>query len=280
MIDLHTHSTFSDGSLTPEELVELAVKSGVSAIALTDHDGMMGIERFLAACQSRGVRGVPGVEISVDFQGGCMHMLGYFINHQDASVQDSLVQLRQGREERNRLILQRLHEIALPLEWDEVARLARESVIGRPHFAQAMIARGYVKDKDQAFDRYLGKGKPAYVERFRFSIEDSISLIRKAGGVSVLAHPYTMDLGRRRMRTLFADLASKGLQGIEAYYSEHSHEQQRFCINLAQELGLLVTGGSDFHGAMNPGIKLGAGFGGLNVPDEIVDLLYERAIKH
>jgi 3',5'-nucleoside bisphosphate phosphatase len=133
-----------------------------------------------------------------------------------------------------------------------------------------------VKKKDDAFDRYLGKGKAAYVDRFRFTVEESIAMIQAAGGVPVLAHPFTLDLGRKRLRVLLTDLATKGLQGIEAYYSEHSHDQQRFCLSTARELGLAVTGGSDFHGAMNPDIRQGIGFGNLNVPDDLVDLLQAR----
>lgn len=278
MIDLHVHSTFSDGTNTPEELVEMAAKAGLKALALTDHDGMMGVERFLTACRLHGLRGVPGVEISVDFSGGTMHLLGYFVNHQDDRIEAALTRLRRGREDRNQLILERLRHLGFEVTWPDVAKLAKEDVVGRPHFAQVLVEKGYVNKKDEAFERYLGKGKPAYVDRFRLSVDESIDLIRGAGGVPVLAHPFTMDLGRRRLRVLMAELAQKGLQGIEAYYSEHSHDQQRFCLSLARDLGLVVSGGSDFHGAMNPYCKLGIGFGNLNVPDELADLLQARVV--
>lgn len=276
MIDLHVHSTFSDGSLTPEELVEKAVQAGLSAMALTDHDGMMGIDRFMAACRQHGLRGIPGVEISVDFSGGTMHMLGYFMRHTDPAVADALIRLRKGREERNQIILERINKMGFALAWHEVSELAKEDVVGRPHFAQAMITKGYVKKKEEAFDKYLGKGKPGYADRTRFSVDESIAMIRDAGGVPVLAHPFTLGLGRKRLRVLLAELAQKGLQGIETYYSEHSHDQQRFCLSMARDLGLAVTGGSDFHGSMNPNIKLGIGFGGLDIADELVDLLQAR----
>lgn len=280
MIDLHVHSTFSDGSLTPEELVELASKADLTAMALTDHDGMLGIDRFMVACQQYGIRGIPGVEISIELSGGTMHMLGYFIDHHNIRMREALTRMRRGREERNHFILERLKGLGMPLTWNEVASLAKEDVVGRPHFAQAMITKGYVKKKDEAFDNYLGKGKPAYVERDRFTVEESIELIRDAGGVPILAHPYTLNMGRRRMREFLAELAAKGLQGIEAYYSEHSHEQHRFCLNMARDLGWVVTGGSDFHGAMNPHIHLGLGFGSLAIPDELVELLYARCLKN
>lgn len=280
MIDLHVHSTFSDGSMTPEELVELAAKAGITAMALTDHDGMMGIDRFMAACQQHGLRGIPGVEISIEHSGGTLHMLGYFMDPHNSRLLEALARLRRGREERNQFILERLATLGMPLAWEDVASLAKEDVVGRPHFAQAMITKGYVKKKDEAFDHYLGKGKPAYVERDRFTVEESIELIRGAGGVPILAHPYTLNMGRRRLREFLAELAAKGLQGIEAYYSEHSHEQHRFCLNMARDLGWVVTGGSDFHGAMNPHIRLGLGFGSLDIPDELVDLLYARCPKN
>lgn len=280
MIDLHMHSTFSDGSLTPEEIAEGAARAGLTAIALTDHDGTLGVERFLAACRAQGLKGISGVEISVDFSGSTMHMLGYFLDHHDAALNARLTRLREGREERNARIIERLEEIRLPLTWEEVARQAREDVVGRPHFALAMIARGYVKTKDEAFDRYLGRGRPAYVERYRFTVEESLEMIRAAGGVAVLAHPFSLNLGRRRLRLLIQELAGKGLQGLEAYYPEHSPDQHRFCVSTARDLGLVLSGGSDFHGAMNPCIKLGVGFGNLSVPDELVDKLHARASLH
>jgi predicted metal-dependent phosphoesterase TrpH len=222
------------------------------------------------------VRGIPGVEISIEHSGGTLHMLGYFMDHHNARILQALARLRRGREERNQFILERLSALGMPLAWEDVASLAKEDVVGRPHFAQAMITKGYVKKKDEAFDHYLGKGKPAYVERDRFTVEESIELIRGAGGVPILAHPYTLNMGRRRLREFLAELNTKGLQGIEAYYSEHSHEQHRFCINMARDLGWVVTGGSDFHGAMNPHIRLGLGFGSLDIPDELVELLHAR----
>lgn len=280
MIDLHVHSTFSDGSLNPEELVEQAANVGITALSLTDHDGLMGIDRFMAACQARGIRGVPGVEISIELSGGTMHVLGYFVDHHDEPMLKGLARLRRGREERNHVILDRFNQLGMPLTWDEVAKLAKEDVVGRPHFAQAIMARGYVRNKEEAFGKYLGKGKPAYAERDRFTIEESIALIRGAGGVPVLAHPYTLNMGRRRLREFLTELNAMGMQGIEAYYPEHSHEQQRFCLNMARTMGWGVTGGSDFHGAINPHIKLGIGFGALDIPDELVDLIYERRPSH
>ncbi len=276
MIDLHTHSTFSDGSLTPEALVDLAALVGLKAIALTDHDGMRGIARFMAACRTAGVHGIPGVEISVDCKSGTLHMLGYFSPDQEPGLESALMRIRQGREDRNQVILEKLNHQGFKITWQDVLGCAGEDVVGRPHFARALIEKGYFKKKDDVFDRLLGKGKPAYVDRFRLNAEESIAMIRSAGGVAVLAHPLTVGLHRKGMRVLLTDLVAKGLQGIEAYYPEHDASQTRNWLTLATEFNLLVTGGSDFHGAMNPDLRLGSGFCNLAVPDEVADRLYER----
>ena len=280
MIDLHMHSTFSDGSLTPVQLAAEAARAKLTAAALTDHDGTTGVQPFLDACTALGVRGIPGVEISVESTHGTMHMLGYFIDHASAALEAELVKMRGGREIRNQLILKKLNEIGFSLTWDEVADYAVEDVVGRPHFAQAMKARGYVKSKDEAFDRYLGKNKAAYMERYRMTAEESVRMIRGAGGVPVLAHPFTLGLGRKALREQVAELAAMGLQGIEAYYSEHDAGQVRLCLGLAREFNLVASGGSDFHGAINPDIRMGYGFGNLSIPDDLVELLYERAVRH
>ncbi len=276
MIDLHTHSIFSDGSLTPEELIRDANAAGLKAIALTDHDTTAGAPRLLAAAEGTPVRGIPGVEISADFKGGTMHMLGYFIRHDDAELSGRLQWLREGREARNEEILAKLNKLGLAVTWDEVKSYAGDEVVGRPHFAQAMLAHKYVSSKDEAFDRYLGKGKPAYAERRRLSPEDSIRLIRNAGGVPVLAHPFTLNQSTPALRTLVLQLKEQGLQGMEVYYSEHTPDMVSLFLSMTRDCGLVATGGSDFHGAMAPDIKLGRGFGSLNIPDEIVSRLEER----
>lgn len=270
MIDLHTHSTFSDGSLTPESLVAMAKSLGLTAVALTDHDCTSGHARFMTACLANGVRGIPGVEISANTREGTLHMLGYFVDGEEPGLHATLREIRGGREVRNRRILERLNDLGFALSWEEVASYAGEDVVGRPHFAQAMQAKGFVTTKEEAFDLYLGKGKPAYVDRFRLSPADSIAAIRGAGGVAVLAHPGTMGLGHRALSEAVAGLKLSGLGGIEAYYSEHTADQQAQYIGLASEFGLAVTGGSDYHGAANPAVRMGVGFGSLKVPDSLL----------
>lgn len=273
MIDLHMHSTYSDGTLTPAELIGEAVRRKLTAIALTDHDTTQGVPEFQRAAQGQAVRAIPGVEISAEYSGGTMHMLGYFIAHDAPALNEKLAWIREGREMRNREILQKLQALGLTLEWSEVAALAGADVVGRPHFAQAMIARGYVRDKDEAFEKYLAKGKAAYAERRRFSPADSIRLIRQAGGVAVLAHPFTLHLKPPDLVTLLGDLCGAGLQGLEVYYPEHPADAQQAYHELARRFKLVATGGTDYHGAMTPDIKMGAGFGSLAVPDEVVDRL-------
>lgn len=276
MIDLHLHSIFSDGSLTPEEIVVEAERSNVSAIALTDHDTVDGLPRFLAAAEAANIRAFTGIEISVDFSPGSLHMLGYGFDSTDAALLRDLEWIRDGRSARNREILRKLNDLGLELAWEEVEGQAGGDVVGRPHFALAMLARGYIADKDEAFDRYLAKGKPAYAERRRFSAADAIRGIGLAGGVASLAHPFSLGLGPVALERLVADLKAQGLAGIESYYSEYTANQQHEYLSLCKRYDLVPTGGSDFHGDLNPDIRLGVGFGSLRVPDEVADRLAER----
>ena len=276
MIDLHMHSTFSDGTLKPEELAELASGFGLTAIALTDHDCMDGVGQFLTACAARGVRGISGVEISAQVEKGTMHILGYFVDHTDSALEDALRKIRCGRELRNEEILKKLNHLGCELDWDEVRRHAGEEVVGRPHFVMALQARAYVTDKTEAFERYLAKGKPAYAERYRMTPEKSIAAIVKAGGVPVLAHPITLGLSNKALRAALGEFQDMGLQGIEVYYSEHTPAMVETFGTMARSPGLAISGGSDFHGDMNPRIRMGIGFGQLRVPDELVDGLEVR----
>lgn len=276
VIDLHTHSTCSDGSLTPEELVSAAVDANLEAVALTDHDTTAGLPRFLVAARQAGLCGVTGIEISAEHHHGAMHILGYFLDPAHVGLQEDLTRLRKGRSERNRKILDKLCALGLELTWDEVHALAGGEVVGRPHFAQALIKRGHVKDKDEAFTRFLARGRPAYAERLRLSPVESIQMIRNAGGVPVLAHPCSLKLGQKQLRELLMMLRSVGLEGIEVYHSEHNLGQTRQYYRLAAEMDLAMTGGSDFHGTLMPDIKLGCGFGSLHVSVELMEQLASR----
>lgn len=277
MIDLHTHSIFSDGSLTPEQLVVEAKMAKLTAVALTDHDSVDGLDRFLAACPEHDIRGIPGVEISVDVGGdSTMHMLGYFIDHHNPALEKHLAGIRSNREFRNKKILERLTKMGLALTMPEVRNYAGGDNVGRLHFAQALVERGYVKTREEAFDRFLARGKPGYADRQRLSPAHGIDMIKEAGGLAVLAHPFTLGKGKQALTALVGELVEAGLAGIEVYYSHQTPRQMKCYRSMARNFKLLITGGSDFHGAPMPDIRIGRGFGSLNVPDTVLEDLDER----
>lgn len=277
MIDLHMHSDVSDGSLSPEVLAALAAECGLTAAALTDHDTMEGTDRFKDACGRLGVRGIAGVEISADFSPGTMHILGYFPTMPHGPFQQQLGRIRDGRSVRNARILKTLKELGMPLDQKVLDKISGEGVVGRPHIAQAMTEHGYVPDARTAFDRYLGKGKPAYHDRFRLGPQEAVAAIRLAGGAAVLAHPCTLKLTTESLRLIVATLVEAGLSGIEVLYPEHSEPLRSLYTTLALEQGLAVVGGSDFHGALNPAIQLGRGFGNVHVPEKALESLEIRS---
>lgn len=276
MFDLHFHSIFSDGALTPEELAA-AARAGLTAAALTDHDTTAGVPRFLAAAAGLGLRALSGLEISVDRHPGVLHMLGYGCDVRHPGLQQGLERLRRGRETRNAEILRKLAALGAPVTEAQVRAQAGGEVVGRPHFALALVAAGHVADKNEAFTKFLARGQPAYCERDRLTVEESIRLIHAAGGLAVLAHPFTLKLGRENLRRTIGTLKETGLDGIEAYYPEHDGPSRDEYIGLARAFDLLVTSGTDYHGpALTPDIRLGAGFGSLRAPDELVEKLLAR----
>ena len=273
MIDLHTHSVYSDGTNTPAELVSMADERGLGALALTDHDTVKGIPELLATAEAASVEAVPGIELSAECERGTMHILGYFIDHTCPILLEKIEKIRTGRDIRNVEILKKLNKLGYRLLWEDVERQAGLDVVGRPHIAAALLERGHVKSKKAAFDLLLAKGRPGYVERDRYSAKECIDLIREAGGVSVLAHPATIYLPDEQLRILVGELKEHGLGGIEAHYAENRPENIRKFTEWAEELELICTGGTDFHGANSPDLKLGTGFGQLRVPDEALDQL-------
>ena len=275
MIDLHTHSSASDGVLSPTELVHYARNAEIEVLALTDHDTLSGLAEALDEAEKVGLPFIPGVEISAEYSPGTMHVLGYFIDPAGSGLEDSLIWLREGRDARNLVILRKLSELGLPLDYDEVASLAKGESMGRPHIARAMVSHGYAASFEDAFERFLGKGAPAYAERPRMTPDASITHIRRAGGLPVLAHPQTLGLGDGQLADLVRELKLYGLAGIEVYYYEHSTRETKLYETLARENGLLMTGGSDFHGPGMLGSELGKGRGGLNVPRILADALFE-----
>lgn len=279
-IDLHIHSTASDGTFTPSEIVVKAAELGLGAISITDHDTVDGVREVLNAGVSPRLGFLPGLEISARPpsrfpSSGSFHILGYGMNIDDPELNDALMGLKDSREQRNPRIVALLRELGLELSMEEVAVEAGEGLMGRPHMAKVMVQKGYVGSIEEAFDRYLGSGKPAYVEKQRMDCEEALHVIRKAGGIPVLAHPMT--LGIRDEGTLDALvrwMKRAGLGGIEAYYSRHSAHLTGLYKKVAEREELLITGGSDFHGALKDKISMGSGLGDLHVPYE----LYEKLV--
>ncbi len=269
MIDLHMHSQESDGSLTPQALAVACRKSGLTAAALTDHDSVGGCRDFIDTCASEGMQGIAGVELSADFSPGTMHILGYIPESCIEDLQGELVRIQSSRAERNTEILALLSSLGYPVDATEVARFGGQGITGRPHIAAAMQARGYVKSRQEAFARFLGKGCPAYCGRFRLAPTACVETIREYGGVAVLAHPFTLGMSESALRRCIAELVAVGLHGIEVFYPEHHAGRRRIYQRLAREFNLMQTGGSDFHGDMNPAIVLGRGFGNVYVPDQV-----------
>ncbi len=257
-IDLHAHSTASDGTFPPAEVVRLARDAGLQAVALTDHDTTDGLAEAVAAGQELGVEVIPGVEISAQFTDNTMHILGYFIDFRDGRLAERLAVLKEARKERNPKIIAKLNALGIHITMEQVERLSGGGQVGRPHIARALLESGYVRSLQEAFEIYLKNGGKAYVAKYRFQPAEALDMIRQAGGVPVLAHPFTLGLGSAQaLKEAFQDFQAMGLAGVEVFYADHTPEQEALYLRLARELGLLVTGGSDFHGDNKPDIGLG-----------------------
>ena len=278
-IDLHAHTTASDGSLTPADLVEKAHALGLSALAVTDHDTLAGLSEAQAAAHQVGLDLVAGVELSVEDDGGRFHLLGYGFDPEDAALADTLITLRRSRAARNDQMAQKMAALGLPVTMDDVRAEAGEDaqVIARPHFARALIKKGIVGSVAEAFEKYLSTGKPLYLPKEVLTPRDAIALLHGAGGVAVMAHPGLVPLDAAALADRVTSLArDDGLDGIEAYYSQHSPTDTDRFLALAAHLGLLVTGGSDFHGIAKPHVPLGIVFGGKPAPPALLDSLRAR----
>jgi predicted metal-dependent phosphoesterase TrpH len=243
-VDFHLHTTASDGTLTPTELVKLLAGNGLKLIAITDHDSLEGIaeaKRELANHPQMTL--IPGVEISADMDESEVHVLGYHLDENDPDLHEVLVNFRKGREGRGEQMVEKLNEMGFAISWERVVELAQGGAIARPHVARALLEKGYITELKEAFDNYIGRGGPAYVSREKMSPEESVELIRKFGGVPVLAHPtYTKD-----PESLVASLVPKGLAGMEVYYKSYNEETVQSLLEISQRHGLLALGGSDYH---------------------------------
>jgi 3',5'-nucleoside bisphosphate phosphatase len=257
-IDLHTHSTASDGTFPPREVVRLAHERDLQAMALTDHDTIDGLPEAVAAGKEFGIEVIPGVEISAKHSQGSMHILGYFLDYHNELLAQRLGVLKQARKDRNPQIIAKLNKLGIPLTMKQVEHISGRGQMGRPHIARALYQGGYVRSLQEAFDIYLGNNGRAYVSKFRFSPEEALGMIRDARGIPVLAHPFTLGLHTAEtLKPLLKELKALGLAGLECYYPEHSPSQEALYLSLARDLGLLITGGSDFHGDNKPEVVLG-----------------------
>ena len=272
-IDLHVHSTASDGTESPADLIAGAARAGLGAMALTDHDTLEGLDTAAATADIFGIRLIPGVELSCEWEGGAMHLVVLFLESGQGPLQDRLAELRAGRDGRNALIVDRLVGLGIDITLDEVMEEAGAGTVGRPHVAAVMIRKNVVPDIQTAFDRYLAAGRPAYVGRKRLTPAEAISLGRASGGVPVLAHPHTLsgNLDRELLLPNLRRLAEMGLIGVEVEYSTYLPDDRRRLRRMATGAGLLPSGGSDYHGAYKPDIMLGVGKGDLVVPGSILD---------
>ena len=275
-IDLHVHSNYSDGTCTPEELILLAKEKGLAAMALTDHDTVNGIIPALEALQKNetDLELIPGAELSTDFQGNEIHMVGLFIDYTNQEFIDTTASFLARRIHRNEEMVENFRKAGIPMTIDELKAGNPDTVITRAHFAKYLIEHGIIKEAKEAFtDKYLGKNSPFYVPRKRMDTKDAICLIQKAGGIPILAHPMHYKLEEKKLRTMIAELKEAGLVGIETRYSNHTEQDNIFTSRLAREYALLPSGGSDFHGANKPLIALGTGRGNLCVPYEFLEKL-------
>ena len=268
-IDLHTHSTFSDGTFTPLQLVKYAEEKGLKAFALTDHDTTEGVKE--AKSIETNVEVMSGVEISTRYDKKEIHIVGLYVNENDADLNKQLKYYREKRVTRNFEILEKLNSLGVNITIDDVKESCTGDVISRAHIAKALVSKGFVGSYTEAFDRYLGDNKCAYVPRETLNYEESMELITKAGGVPVLAHPLLYKMSDTNLENMMVKLRQKGLKAVEVYYSTHSNSDTQHIMAMANRVGLIYSGGSDFHGATKPKIDMGTGMGKLAVPYEILE---------
>ncbi len=254
--DLHIHTSASDGDLNPGKIVSWAHARGLDAIAITDHDTVAGIPEAIRTGEEAGIRIIPGVEISAIYEPGTMHILGYFPSYPQG-LEKALEGIQDARRKRCPRIIEKLNALGMPVTAHEVAEIARDAQIGRPHIAKALIRGGYVRNYEEAFSQYLAKGRPAYVDKEKMTWEESLTLIHEYGGLPVLAHPFTLELQSHELRLLMERLVSGGLKGVEIFYPEHSRAQKKLYRSLARDLGLFATGGTDYHGTARNSVSPG-----------------------
>jgi Predicted metal-dependent phosphoesterases (PHP family) len=270
LIDLHTHSTESDGTLTPEELMYHAKEVGLSAIALTDHDSISGIAKARPVAEKLGLELVTGIELSTDYQKQEVHILGYYMDETHPGFLAKLKEFVDGRDKRNAKMTQLLRQEGFDITMEAVYQEYPHSVITRAHFSRYLVEHGFVKDRETAFAKYLGDGRRCYVPREKITPFEAVKLIKMGGGLSFFAHPALCRMNHNKLHSLLKNLKHNGLNGIEAIYSTNTPREEKNMLQIAQEFDLLVSGGSDFHGSNKPFIHLGSGKGNLRIPYQVL----------
>ncbi len=271
IIDLHVHSNASDGTYTPTELVAEASLAGLSAFALTDHDTTDGIEEARAAAEKSGIELIPGVELSTEYEGCEIHVLGLYIDIHDQTLQQQMADFRHSRDNRNVYMLEKLRAEGFDITQEALEEKFPDAVITRAHIARFLLDQGYIPDMKTAFAKYIGDGCPCYVPRPKVTPMDAVSYILAAGGVPVLAHPVMYHMERAKLLRMIHEMKAHGLRGIEAIYSENTPADEQIYKELARSEGLLISGGSDFHGTNKPDLRLGTGRGRLYIPYSLLD---------
>ena len=266
IIDLHVHSNASDGTFTPTQLVEEAKKAGLCAFALTDHDTTDGVAEAKKAAEAAGIELVPGVELSTEYEGKEIHVLGLYIDITNEALQKHMADFRDSRDNRNVYMLKKLRAEGFDITQEALEAMFPDAVITRAHVARYLLDKGYIPDIRTAFSEYIGEGCRCYVERPKVTPMDAVDYILEAGGTPVLAHPVVYRMERPQLKKMIAEMKAHGLVGMEAVYSENTPADEQDYRALAREQGLLITGGSDFHGENKPDIRLGKGRGGLYIP--------------
>lgn len=279
-VDLHTHSTKSDGSLTPTELVEYATKKELAAIALSDHDTTEGIDEALEAAKGKDVEVIPAIEFSTEYEGRDIHILGLYIDHHSADFEKYLQEFRDSRDLRNQKMCKRLAEHGIQITYEDLCHRYEGSVLTRAHYAAFLMEEGYVKSRTEAFERYVGDHAPCFVPREKVTPMQAVQLILRVGGIPILAHPILYHLSKAKLEQLVTELKGAGLVGIEAIYSTYSTSEEAQIRHIAKKYDLLISGGSDFHGKNKPKLDLGNGYGRLFVPEEVLTNLKEYRKEH
>ena len=285
MVDLHTHTTCSDGTYTPTELVDYAAKLGLTAIAVTDHDTVSGIEEAINHAKDLQRNGlptvtvIPGIEFSAEYEGRDIHIVGLFIDYKGPVFKKYLEDFVSSRDARNEKMCLLLWGRGLWVTMDELKETFPDSVITRAHFARYMLQKGYINSLQEAFDKYIGDHGPCFIPREKVKVEDAVRLILDTGGIPILAHPTLYHMSRYNIDRLTGFLTEKGLKGIETKYSTYTNSEEQEITRIKEKYHLLSSGGSDFHGANKPDIDLGIGKGKLNVPDEFYYEMQKASIN-